>query len=241
MREHALIVGFAVLLAGLPPAARATDQRPVPESAPKSSADTGVSVESQTVDTDEAAERMDDDRADTSVAPPEASSSRRDAGTGASVLPAVPAPSAPTRPGRVTPVAKPAPVEPSTPPGEPKPPVATPAPVPPAPVPPAPVVPMPDATPAPVAPVPTVAPRLEMFNQRDFRGVALTLDAAGSNIRFSPRAARTTGGAWQICARPFFGGRCDVIEGSHPHLSLHRSFSGTVQSARPISQSASDR
>lgn len=62
----------------------------------------------------------------------------------------------------------------------------------------------------------------------------MRLTMASSNISFSPRAARVEGGAWLVCARPFFGGRCDTLVGSYPQLNLHRSFSGMVRSARPV-------
>ena len=88
--------------------------------------------------------------------------------------------------------------------------------------------------PPPPPPLPPPPVKLEMFNQRNFKGTMLTLGEGGSNIQFSPRAARVTGGPWMICARPFFGGRCDTIEGENPRLNLHRAFSGTVRSARPV-------
>ena len=73
-----------------------------------------------------------------------------------------------------------------------------------------------------------------MFNQRDFQGLSYILTGPSSNMMFTPRAARVTGGPWLICARPFFGGRCDTIKGDNPRLNLHRAFSGTVRSARPV-------
>ncbi len=75
---------------------------------------------------------------------------------------------------------------------------------------------------------------LALYRDRNFAGPSMILQDSNSNISFSPRSVRIIGGPWIICARPFFGGRCDEISADASKLSLHRSFSGTVRSARPV-------
>lgn len=75
---------------------------------------------------------------------------------------------------------------------------------------------------------------LTLFRDRNFAGPAMVMKDSNSNITFSPRSARITGGPWLICERPFFGGRCDEVKADTGKLNLHRSFSGTVRSARPV-------
>lgn len=106
-----------------------------------------------------------------------------------------------------------------------------------------PVAPAPQRPQVPARPIPAPAPQpaplppqLAMYNQRDFKGVSLILTEANSNIQFAARAIRVQGGAWQICARPFFGGRCDTVRSDNPRLNLARAFSGMIRSARPVDQ-----
>lgn len=98
--------------------------------------------------------------------------------------------------------------------------------------------PQPPAKPVPAPQPAPPPPQLTMYNQRDFRGVSLILTEANSNIQFAARAIRVQGGPWQICARPFFGGRCDIVRSDNPQLNLARAFSGMVRSARPVDQPA---
>lgn len=73
-----------------------------------------------------------------------------------------------------------------------------------------------------------------LFSQRDFQGARYGLEAASSNMTFSPRSVRVAETPWELCPRPFFGGTCLRIDKNRSNLSLPRGFSGVVRSARPI-------
>lgn len=73
-----------------------------------------------------------------------------------------------------------------------------------------------------------------LFSQRDFQGARYSLEAASSNMSFSPRSVRVTDTPWELCPRPFFGGTCLKIDKNRSNLSLPRAFSGVVRSARPL-------
>jgi len=77
-----------------------------------------------------------------------------------------------------------------------------------------------------------------LFRDRNFAGPSMVMHESSSSFSFSPRSARLSGGAWLICARPFFGGRCDEVRADTAKLNLHRSFSGMVRSARPVALAA---
>ena len=73
-----------------------------------------------------------------------------------------------------------------------------------------------------------------LFSQREFQGARYDLEAASSNMTFSPRSVRLADTPWELCPRPFFGGTCLKIDSSRAKLSLPRAFSGMVRSARPL-------
>lgn len=75
---------------------------------------------------------------------------------------------------------------------------------------------------------------IALFSQRDFQGARYSLEAASSNMNFSPRSVRVVDKPWELCPRPFFGGNCLRIDSTRANLSLPRAFSGMVRSARPI-------
>lgn len=81
-----------------------------------------------------------------------------------------------------------------------------------------------------------VAAEIVMFSQRNFQGARYALEKDSSNIVFSPRSARVAAGdVWEICPRPFFGGKCMSVSANKPGISLPRAFSGVVRSARLVS------
>ncbi len=79
---------------------------------------------------------------------------------------------------------------------------------------------------------------LKLFRDRNFAGPAMALAEANSSFSVSPRSVRTGGAVWLLCERPFFGGRCQEVKEDSAKLTLHRAFSGTVRSARPVSMAA---
>ena len=81
--------------------------------------------------------------------------------------------------------------------------------------------------------VPATA-EVALFSQRDFQGARYSLEAASSNMSFSPRSVRIADKPWELCPRPFYGGTCLTIDSTRPNLSLPRAFSGMVRSARPL-------
>lgn len=83
--------------------------------------------------------------------------------------------------------------------------------------------------------VPATA-EVALFSQRDFQGARYSLEAASSNMSFSPRSVRIADKPWQLCPRPFFGGTCLTIDATRSNLSLPRAFSGMVRSARPLDE-----
>lgn len=81
----------------------------------------------------------------------------------------------------------------------------------------------------------SAAAEVAMFSQRNFQGARYSLSTESANMNFSPRSIRVVPGEpWQICPRPFFGGDCRTIEKPNAKLTLPRSFSGMVRSARPL-------
>lgn len=78
------------------------------------------------------------------------------------------------------------------------------------------------------------AAALDLFRERNFRGVTMTVPEADSNMRFSARSLKTGGGEWMLCPRPFYGGTCITVNKDTADLRLPRGFSGEVKSVRPI-------
>jgi hypothetical protein len=76
-----------------------------------------------------------------------------------------------------------------------------------------------------------------VFSNPDFRGRALTLNAADPDI--TARGMRDVdsiivhSGRWEFCARPGFGGRCEVL-GPGRYSSLREDWRHPIESVREI-------
>ena len=75
---------------------------------------------------------------------------------------------------------------------------------------------------------------LTLYDGRDFRGEPRELDRPESRLELRDRTGslQTRGGAWEICDRPDFSGRCVIVSGDVPDLSVH-GMRNRVLSARP--------
>jgi hypothetical protein len=76
--------------------------------------------------------------------------------------------------------------------------------------------------------------RLMLFDNRGFSGLSRTIDRdTGLLVGFTNRAEslQVTGGTWDICDEPNFGGRCITVTGNMQDLSPI-GFSNRIQSVR---------
>jgi hypothetical protein len=80
------------------------------------------------------------------------------------------------------------------------------------------------------------APRLVLFDQRNFRGQSVTVDQTSGNLGgFGDRAesVQVEGGTWEICTDAGFRGRCTIV--SEDTTDLGRlGLRNNVGSARPV-------
>lgn len=76
---------------------------------------------------------------------------------------------------------------------------------------------------------------LVLFEDRDLRGRSRELDRPDRLLEMGDRVSSlaTRGGAWEICERPDFGGRCVTVSGEVPSLRAYRMANG-IGSARPV-------
>jgi hypothetical protein len=77
--------------------------------------------------------------------------------------------------------------------------------------------------------------RLILFEDPFFRGRSYTLQGADANIGGGQRveSVQISGGSWQLCDRPRYGGRCVTVTDNLPDLSA-TGLRGRVRSARPL-------
>lgn len=79
-------------------------------------------------------------------------------------------------------------------------------------------------------------PRLELFDQRDYRGRSVTVTSTSSTLAgFSNRAGsvRVLSGNWEVCERPSFRGTCVEVSRDVPDLR-RLGLNDQLSSARPI-------
>ncbi len=77
---------------------------------------------------------------------------------------------------------------------------------------------------------------LILYEDENYRGRSRRLDRADAFLSdFANRASslRSTGGAWEVCDEPNFGGRCASVTGTVPDLRAY-SLHDRIESARPI-------
>jgi hypothetical protein len=85
-------------------------------------------------------------------------------------------------------------------------------------------------------PYPGLRPRLVLYDGERYLGRSLTLDAASGNLfGFAGRARslQVVSGAWLVCERPRFAGRCEQFSSNVPDLDRF-GLGGRVMSARPV-------
>lgn len=78
---------------------------------------------------------------------------------------------------------------------------------------------------------------IDLYGRPDFRGRAVRIennvrDLSERNFEGRASSAVVHEGAWQVCTRPYFEGRCEVLrEGQYPHLAV---LDDRIASVRPI-------
>jgi len=84
------------------------------------------------------------------------------------------------------------------------------------------------------------APRLVLFDQRNFRGQSVQVDEATTSLSgFDGRAesVQVEGGTWEICTEASYRGRCVVVSADASDLG-RIGLRNNVGSARPVRTAA---
>jgi hypothetical protein len=79
---------------------------------------------------------------------------------------------------------------------------------------------------------PTTEPRLVVFDNPNFTGRRVTIQAERASMLGTPGSIQVIGGRWQLCDRPNFGGNCVMVTGDISDTS-ELNLRGPVASLRP--------
>jgi hypothetical protein len=94
------------------------------------------------------------------------------------------------------------------------------------------------ATPGPAQAGP--GPELALFRRPGLNGASLVIATDQPRMHFAARSLEARG-RWMLCPRPMYGGACIEVDGRVETLSLPRTFSGAVRSARLAEPAAAVR
>ncbi len=83
-------------------------------------------------------------------------------------------------------------------------------------------------------------PRIILFQEDNYRGARLELDARASDLRrmrFNDRVSsiRVLSGTWELCAAEGFRGKCITVDRDIPRLN-RAGFDDRLSSLRPVSR-----